>query len=279
MSTINASSLFHFTNGRIKALKSILTNGFRLSYCMESYTNQLVIGIPMICFCDIPLMRTVKHRKEYGNYAIGVSKDAFRLKHLIDLNPVLYRNSIMMDKVTESAIERMFHYTEEFRKMLGTVVEDNFEKISQGEKYLPFGNDEQRDNLMSTYSQRHLYQSQIAYTKPYKEENYCYYDESEWRIIGDDMGETKWIWNVDKDNKENIRKKENDRLWKNPDIYYRINSLSDISYIIVHTEKQVQQLVSFVMKSNKLMGFNVTEKEKELLLTKITSFERIKKDY
>lgn len=116
MSTIKASSLFHFTNGGVKAIKGILINGFRLSYCMESYPGQLIVGIPMICFCDIPLMRTVKHRKEYGNYAIGVSKDAFRLKHFINLNPVLYRNSIMADKVAEYAIERMSHCTDEFKK-------------------------------------------------------------------------------------------------------------------------------------------------------------------
>lgn len=279
MSTINASSLFHFTKGGIEALESILTNGFRLSYCMESYSRQSIVGIPMICFCDIPLMRTIKHRKEYGDYAIGVSKDAFRLKHFIDLNPVLYRNSIMMEKVTEYAIERMSYYTDEFKKMQGSIVEDNFDKISKGEKVLPFGNDEQQDILMSTYFQRHLYQSQIAYTKPYKEETNCYYDESEWRIVGDDMGETKWIWNVDKDNKEDIRGKENDRLWKKTDIYYGINSLSDISYIIVHTEKQVQLLVSFVRKINKLMGLDITSEEKDLLLTKITSFERMEKDY
>lgn len=279
MNTIKASSLFHFTKGRVKAIKGILLNGFRLSYCMESYPGQLIVGIPMICFCDIPLMRTVKHRKEYGNYAIGVSKDAFRLKHFIDLNPVLYRNSIMMEKVTEYAIERMSYYTDEFKKMQGSIVEDNFDKISKGEKVLPFGNDEQQDILMSTYFQRHLYQSQIAYTKPYKEETNCYYDESEWRIVGDDMGETKWVWNVNKDSKEGVRKKENQRLWKKTGIYYGINSLSDISYIIVSTEKQVQQLVSFVKNTNKFMGINVTRDEKDLLLTKITSFERIKKDY
>lgn len=279
MSTINASSLFHFTKGGIEALESILTNGFRLSYCMESYSRQSIVGIPMICFCDIPLMRTIKHRKEYGDYAIGVSKDAFRLKHFIDLNPVLYRNSIMMEKVAESAIERMSYYTEEFKKIQETIVDDNFEKISRGEKFFPFGNDEQQDNLMYAISQRHIYQSQIAYTKPYEEETCCYYDESEWRIVGDDMGETKWIWNVDKDNKEDIRGKENDRLWKKTDIYYGINSLSDISYIIVHTEKQVQLLVSFVRKINKLMGLDITSEEKDLLLTKITSFERMEKDY
>lgn len=279
MSTINASSLFHFTKGGIKALTSILTNGFRLSYCMESYPDQSIVGIPMICFCDIPLMRTAKHRKGYGNYAIGVSKEAFRSKHFLDLNPVHYRNSKMMDKAVEHAIERMWHYTNEFKEMLECIVEDNFKRISRGDGAFPSRNDEQQDNLMSIFSQRHIYQSLIAYTKPYKEETYCYYDESEWRIVSADMGETKWIWNVDKDTKKDVRKKENQRLWKNPDIYYRINSLSDISYIIVSTEKQVQQLVSFVRKANKLMGLDVTPEERDLLLTKITSFERIKKDY
>lgn len=72
---IVSHSFFHFTPDFV-SLTSILKNGFYKHYCKESiYLTQgenKVIGIPMLCFCDIPLM----HIKDitYGEFGIGMDK-------------------------------------------------------------------------------------------------------------------------------------------------------------------------------------------------------------
>ena len=108
---INSSSLFHFTD-EFGKFKEILTKGLRFSYCYEPYNDVVAkqgwdfefkigrkvikckgIAIPMICFCDIPLLRTKQHRKKYGNYMIGFNREALiKIINSTDymLNPVSF---------------------------------------------------------------------------------------------------------------------------------------------------------------------------------------------
>ena len=91
---VNSSSLFHFTR-EFEVFKQILSEGLRFSYCYEPFDdivakqgwdielkkgNKIIeckgIAIPMICFCDIPLLRTQNHREKYGNYMIGFNREA-----------------------------------------------------------------------------------------------------------------------------------------------------------------------------------------------------------
>lgn len=89
MSYSNSSSLFHFTRN-LKTLKSIIKNGLRFSYAIEKIPSGSFddyptngdkpefiyneVAIPMVSFCDIPLMRTSQHSKKYGKYVIGLDK-------------------------------------------------------------------------------------------------------------------------------------------------------------------------------------------------------------
>ena len=53
------SSLFHYTRQREYLIK-IFKNGLLPNYCKEQYLGggkDGIIGIPMVCFCDIPIMR------------------------------------------------------------------------------------------------------------------------------------------------------------------------------------------------------------------------------
>jgi hypothetical protein len=84
---LSANSLFHFTNN-LENLLSILRNEFWPSYNLERLFNgQLEIGVPMVCFCDIPLSQVKNHSKYYGEYAIGMKKN-WGTKNKI--NPVFY---------------------------------------------------------------------------------------------------------------------------------------------------------------------------------------------
>ena len=99
MSAINSSTLFHFTKKNAN-FKRIVQKGLRFSYSFETFSKELIlnellpasitfpkdikigddskeygVAIPMVCFCDIPLLRVNEHKQKYGNYAIGVDKD------------------------------------------------------------------------------------------------------------------------------------------------------------------------------------------------------------
>lgn len=91
-SQISSSSLFHFTKS-IDILISILKNGFYprtaiedISFMLPVY-KKFTVGIPMVCFTDIPLVLTETHRKQYGMYGLGLSKNWGIRK---GLNPIFY---------------------------------------------------------------------------------------------------------------------------------------------------------------------------------------------
>ena len=85
------SSLFHFTED-LEVLKSIIRNGLIPNFCKEDLCyedRKIIIGVPMVSFCDIPLTRTSEFKSRYGELAIGLSKD-WAIRNQI--NPILYVN-------------------------------------------------------------------------------------------------------------------------------------------------------------------------------------------
>ena len=91
-STISSSLLFHFTKSE-EVIVSILKNGFYpmtaiedVSFMMPNY-KEAKIGIPMVCFTDIPIEQSKKHREEYGQFGLAMKKE-WGMKH--GLNPILY---------------------------------------------------------------------------------------------------------------------------------------------------------------------------------------------
>lgn len=85
---ISSKSLFHFTP-KFEYLQGIIENGFQFRECREAlplfgYKNCIFdqlgvvqhIHLPLIvCFCDLPLGSSNEHRKQYGKYAIAMSKE------------------------------------------------------------------------------------------------------------------------------------------------------------------------------------------------------------
>ena len=71
-----SSSFFHYTRS-LDAIKHILEGGFCRFYCLEElYSKKGApvnhIGIPMVCFCDIPL--DFISANNYGKYVIGMKR-------------------------------------------------------------------------------------------------------------------------------------------------------------------------------------------------------------
>ena len=98
MPIINSNTLFILLV-IIKSINGIIRNGVRLSYCYEECTKDSGFAIPMICFCDIPLLRTLEHRRKYGNYMVGFDKEYLIQSNLLFLNPVHYLNSLFLRNI------------------------------------------------------------------------------------------------------------------------------------------------------------------------------------
>ena len=79
---LSASALFHFTD-TFEKLINIFKTAFRPQYCLEDWYEiypdlrgrLYMSAVPMVCFCDIPLSQIGEHIKDYGSYAIGLSKN------------------------------------------------------------------------------------------------------------------------------------------------------------------------------------------------------------
>lgn len=278
MNPINASSLLHFTDN-MDNLKGILRNGFRFSYCCEdvSYTINMNerhpenasffrpslssnnhIAIPMICFCDIPLTRAKVHSKKYGKFIVGVDKDMALTVFGDNINPVMYRTSQTINLALNDL----------------SVIKANI------------------DNVNGCYNYKRSLNQLIGNTKPYSDgDDYCYYDEREWRIlIPYDYDESiKWYWNL---SKEDFSKKKGEfnKILHESQCAYRgfITDIDDeksfmkfITHIIVEAEENIPELVDFILDEKQMLfGYpKLSKRLRNFLVSRITSFERIEKDY
>ena len=123
MEAINSSSFFHYRRDE-EDFKKILRDGFSYRYSFEPLGETIAtanttnpgstntenaeikgIAMPMVCFCDIPIMRAGKHRDTYGKYCIGVDKDMMKKRMKDSLNPVIYVSSKEIKKHIEILIE------------------------------------------------------------------------------------------------------------------------------------------------------------------------------
>lgn len=282
MNPINASSLLHFTNS-MDAIKGNLENGFRFSYCCEKISATINmneqhpeganffrpsphinshIAIPMICFCDIPLTRAKSHSEVYGKFIVGIDKDTALTVFKDSLNPVMYCNSMWIQyaltdlsviKATINNVEGCYNYERSLNQLIGN-------------------------------------------SKPYYGtfkgiEDYCYYNEREWRIlIPCDYDEhTKWYWNLSEEEFA-VKKDEINKILHSSEYAYRgfttdIDNEEDfmqfITHIVVDTEANIPELVEFILNAEQpIFGCpRLSKRLRNFLVSRITSFERIENDY
>lgn len=287
MNSISASSLLHFTNS-IQVLTSILANGFRFSYCYEEYNNAIVfnnahtkhanffignngtkkgVAIPMICFCDIPLLRAQEHAECYGKYIIGIDKNYAKVIYN-KLNPVLYMSSDRMKIALNDISISINNYSKE-----------TAHNYKESVKYL------------------------IAYCKRYsgfdfyRNKDTCFYNEREWRVVledDDNNNDASWKWNIEyksKDEYKEFIKPYNEKLYSSKSAYLRFIEFQNntdemrfcdfITHIVVSKENEIPALIKYILnKENKLFGYEgISDNVRNILVSKITSFERIEKDF
>lgn len=171
-SPISSSSLFHFTKS-VDILISILKNGFYprtatedISFMLPEY-DEFPVGIPMVCFTDIPIELTKSHREQYGMYGLGMKKEWGISK---GINPIFY---IIKDSAAYNAFNHMQYITVQNSKML----------------------DEQLTKNKHSYKEEHSKSMEIMeavfdfagyikiYCSSFEEDIKPFYDEREWRYL------------------------------------------------------------------------------------------------
>jgi hypothetical protein len=85
---ISSDSLFHFVKRRDWLLEILKNKFFQARYVYEELPKvKFKFGIPMKCFCDIPLGMIKTHITRYGKFGIGITK-IFAKQHCF--SPVIY---------------------------------------------------------------------------------------------------------------------------------------------------------------------------------------------
>ena len=253
---VSANTLFHFT--KRKNLKSILSSkGFYIQYCDEHF-NEIISSkrkfqfayIPMISFCDLTVMqlaRDSKHRLDFGNYGIGLTKEWGKENRV---SPVIYAHE---KSQPTSQLFNIDLYLETFSK-----------KIKGSKKILGV-----RKELVDLIKFIKPYQGRWHKGKPIskKRDDIIYYDQREWRYcpLLDDykvlLGDTKY--NLEKKEKLNVE------LTKSL-IHF---NLEQIKFIVIKKKDELNEFTKEIKK------MNLNSEAENQLITKIISFQEIEEDY
>lgn len=308
---INSSSLFHFTK-EFEIFKQILTDGLRFSYCYEPYGDIVAkqgldiefkrgskkleckgIAIPMISFCDTPLLRTQRHRERYGNYIIGFNRD--ELIKVVNstnnyiLNPVQYRCHSIFDRQLEELSRQKCSL---FEQIVSSEIPNSEIEIShtRTREDLKFCNLIMRPDIREKYKREikiiNAIDGIIGFSKPFQKKcGYDYMEEREWRIIVPDCSrptsELGWRKYISEEDFESFNIKLKNQYPH--DLYLHLGEASITSlltHIVVSKENERNKLIHFIQNNgNNVFGRMLSESQKSNLISKITSFEQIEKDY
>lgn len=250
--SISSNRLFHFTDRN--SLLNILENNFIPYFSMEKIlSGEMEVAVPMVSFCDIPLSQVKDHIKEYGKYAIGLSKE-WGIKN--NLSPVFYNtHSSKFEKKVQKALREALILASETGGFLLEKVDDM--------------------QLLLTY---------IYYSKPYKGSNWdkknkkfksknrTLYNEREWRYIPPENSreQVNFIFKEFYLNDSFIVLQKN--LMRNKILSFKPN---DIKYIIVNKESEIPNIIEAV----ELIKSKYSPEEIKLLISRIISLEQIVEDF
>lgn len=299
-------SLFHYTKN-LKTLNTIIKTGFRYGYCFEEHSERVAkgdnwslmdnvhimnvqqpqygIATPMICFCDIPLLKASGHRNKYGKYCIGVNKELIR-KELPSLNPLLYCTSNWV----YDSIEKLANYipTKEevttYYKSLETITKEIDNPIQKAIEI----NKAKKDGIITRDIRFEpdficAVNTLISLVKKCDATNSKYYNEHEWRVYYTEAGIP--MYDFIHEQFLNQKKELNKQLWNDKEkAYLKFDNPEEIiTYIIVSKEKEIPELIEKIKKLKSILGKPIPKDKdshiKDIIISKITSFERIKADY
>lgn len=266
MYSYRTNSLFHYTRKTVSLLQIIKSGSLYPNYCMEDLSTKtnpnFTLGIPQICFCDIPLSRSMLFQNQYGKYAIGFSKCWGIDK---GANPIHYINN-------DSIIDGIIFYRQIWKKYHDIVNVNN-----------DFG--KQIDLFFKTLNANKAKDYTLGFVKKYngewKGKVYCNYDENEWRyVLEEGFHDIFWHSTVDeyKEWRGPISKSKPKPTYEMKQLGMKF-SINDINHIILNYESQIPKFISSLRKIHAIGNNVLTSEDMDLLISKVTSFEKIAKDY
>ena len=247
---LSSNTLIHITKNKT-SLKGILSNDFKIKYCLEktrSASFDYIFGVPMVSFCDIPLSQVKNHIKSYGSYGIGLSRE-WAIKN--GLNPVLYieENSVLAEHTFDVLYDKVL----ENKKV---------EELTETELALA-------DFFRYTKN----YQGELKRNGKLIKKDYRFSDEREWRYCPEKNILKKSPYIIDK-HEHYIKNKSK---YNNPISKLRLKfSPDDITYIIIKSEKEISEFVRFLEDTK---GKNFTLEQVRRLTTRIITTEQIHTDF
>ena len=280
MSSFRTSSVFKFTKD-FELLKKILRDGIIPNYCEEDLSfdsTEFCVGIPMSCFCDIPITLLDEHNRRYGNYGIALSKE-WALKN--GLSPVMYiANSDVLQSVYYHIQQHQTDITElvesYLKKNTETTVPDHLRELIK------------RNSMLRKIEKEHAINTHIIgylkkYEGVYKSKPINNYEENEWRFLVPDVVGTSWFWsekdylkwrfpsgnkNADKPNPSSNMKK-----------YTLRYSSEEVSYLLVKDDEFKSRLIEYIKGLTTIGGKAATEDRRYDLISKIITLEQVRRDF
>ena len=299
MKGIRTSSLFHYTD--YSTLKQIIKTGLFPNYCAEDIrvinsfgkVRGELIGVPMVSFCDIPLSRIDEFADRYGSCAIGLRKEWADNKAI---NPVFYAKdpNTLEAFITMTFIAKQLQY--KARTLDDTIsFAPDFSNAEQVEFFL-FSKRLKEDTLplfgyVKKYEGERTITDKAGKQKTVNQNNYI---ENEWRYIIPESKTVKWLWGEkDYSTWRGDKSKPKPAPSKELKTHTLSFNVDDISFIIVETEEQVKEMITWLSYVKKIGGDLICSKEitdsKERrrffeichrkLVSKVISLERIRMDF
>lgn len=309
MNNPNASSLFHFTSS-FEILKAIIRDGIRFSYSYEEHDFTDVpedecpefkgVAFPMICFCNTPLSRAENHARVYGKYHLAFDKEFLLSIYNSILNPVIYYSSnnlarsIFCLEETRSNLQSLFlqslaKYSQD-ATLAKTIVDFTSSDLNFDDKFkrLPYQirHDIQVINNFAFASNFILGLAKPIYGKNKLGEMTFLDEEREWRAFMIDRFDENIRWRFYQSKDEFDAKKDelNRIILKYDNSYLTIPTIewsNMITSICVEYESQIPELVNYILSTDKLFGYKITNETnyiRSFIISRITSFERISQD-
>ncbi len=240
---IYSNSFFHRTQ-KYSYLKSIIEDGLKVFYCKEEFLLEekgktINVGIPMVCFCDIPL--SFLSRNNYGKYGIALSRN---WGNIHKLEPVLYYPNNKECQSTKMVVEA----AEFFHK------ENNKKKDFSRYRILGYAKPVRKINE----------------TKDKNKDNYA---EREWRRV---YSSKRYKWKKEEEYKEYRGSNDSDKKPVGTPMKFKID---DIDFIIVAKSDLIELKEFIIRDLKTIGGYNkngITDDERYSLLSKILVYEDLK---
>ncbi|WP_138269566.1 abortive infection system antitoxin AbiGi family protein [Anaerofustis stercorihominis] len=253
----SANTLFNFMDDFIYLEEMIEEKCIYPRYSKEDFSflnipNIETFYIAMKCFCDIHLHMVSKHKEEFGDYAIGLTKE-WGVRN--GLQPIIYCNKnssyVKSIKISYDSFNR---FKDEFREDRNNskIINDMAESFNQSLKLL---------------------KPMFGKSNKTKKEKF-FTDEQEWRYIPNIQNDLhlKEVFSYnffqEKDKFERYNKKLKEKKYA---IKFEYN---DVRYIIVESETHKNTLINSIVNIK-----DISDKEKYNLLTKILVWDECKGDF